>query len=125
MHWMQKPENRERVRRQISKMHRAKKRNGRHGKHSAATRRKMSIARKAVIARKAAAAVNGHAVNGTVALHLNGHALTPPMPITGRKLAKAAVMRLAVDGARQQLARLDKDREVLLMFIQAAMKAEA
>ena len=84
-------------------------------RHTAASRKKISEAMRLHRAAR---------LNGTMALHLNGHALTPPIPLTGKRLARAAVLQLAAAGARQQLAELDRQRDVLLIFIQATEKAE-
>ena len=96
MHWTQKPENREKLIR---------------------VRRLAAAAR--VAKRKGSPRARRAPVRGTVQLHLNGHALTPAIPIGGKKLAKAAVMQLALDGARARLAQLEKEADVLRIFLKA------
>ena len=111
-HWTQKPENRAKlseIRRLAAK---ARTRNAKRQKaagvpahkHDAAARQKISHGMKASYARRAAAA-NGHAAAGEL------------LPLTGKRLARAAVTTLAIAGARLRLEQIEQEREILLIFL--------
>lgn len=134
-HWTQRPENKEKARANAAratagaiakaKAKRAdakvKRKHPGPQKHSAAARRKISAAMKASHARRvAAAAANGHVPDrrapNDIRAPLDAYMLITP---NGR-LAKQEVRHLAVDGARQKLAALRRQCEILEIFIRKA-----
>jgi hypothetical protein len=133
MHWTQKPENRTKVLRMLKRSATTRKRATARkrragGQPHAATRAKVAKMRAAVdvLAARTGIPTRPHvpapAPASTVQLHLNGHAITPPLPL-GLKLAQDTVLRMAANGARQRLAELAQERETLLILIQAAERA--
>lgn len=60
--------------------------------------------------------------------HVNGHASDQPEiaiqvhPIHHKKLLKETVRAFAIEGAKTRLAQLDREREVLQMFIKSGEK---
>jgi hypothetical protein len=107
VHWTQKPENRAKVLAQLRRATRARKKQAKAApvRRSPESRARMSAAMTASYAARHAA-VNGH---GT---------LVPAL--TGKKLAKATLRALALEGARHRLLALEQERELLLIFLKGA-----